>query len=392
MKTVKAWSLFALILTVCLAVGVSVVKKRREEISKIPTPQVRPIPVNCSELKEGSLRERFRYVGTVFPYRYATLSTRVSGEVLKVFKEEGDTFKRGELLLTIDSSKIEKEISALKRKLSEVGKEREILEKELSSARVILKNALEEFKREKFLYENGAVPKSLLEKAENNKALAESKVEVLKLKVEKLRDEEKYLREKIGSLLSDLRYARVVAPEDGVVSKLFVHEGDFALPGKPLLEVIYPKFGMKLLLKVPPDEAEEIPLGSPVYLNGSLIGKVEKVYPSAESSLYVLEVKLKGGKFKWKEKLTVEVLGKEYRGKLVPLNSILHAKDGDYVLAVLKDGHVKPVKVRIVKVFNGKAIVDTSLPVGTPLVTGRESKLLEVYRLGRVLPVGGNGE
>ncbi len=387
MKSKRAWVVFGLIFIVSVIVGVKAVKKRKLEMEKTPPPKTYPIPVEFSVVSEGELRETFKYVGTVKPYKDATISTKVSGAVLRVYKSEGDSFKKGELLLKIDDSEIRKEIGALEREIEASKKALSALRAELTSAKILLKNARENYEREKFLYEKGAVPKVSLEEAENRLALAESKVKALKAKIEEVELKKEALKERREALLSRLNYTEIRAPQDGVVSALLVHEGDTALPGKPLMKVIYPQFGMRVLLNVPPEEAKEIPVGSLVKVNGLLVGKVVKVYPATSVSLYVLEVKLEGGKFKAGERVIAEVEGRSFRGKIVPVNSVLHLKDGDYVLAIEDGNRIKPVKVEVLKVVNGRALISSDVPVGTKVVAGRESKLLEVYRKGAVLPV-----
>ncbi|TCK02870.1 efflux RND transporter periplasmic adaptor subunit [Phorcysia thermohydrogeniphila] len=387
MKSKRAWIIFGLILVVSVIVGVKAVKKRKLEMAKTPPPKTYPIPVNYSVVSEGELRKTFKYVGTVKPYRDASISTKISGTVLRVYKSEGESFKKGELLLKIDDSEIRKEIGALEREIEASEKALSALRAELTSSKVLLKNAKENYEREKFLYEKGAVPKVSLEEAENRLALAESKVKSLKAKIEETELKKEALKERREALLSRLKYTEIRAPQDGVVSGLFVHEGDTALPGKPLMKVIYPQFGMRVLLNVPPEEAKEIPVGSPVKLNGLSVGKVVKVYPATENSLYVLEVKVEGGNFKAGERVIAEVNGRSFRGKIVPVSSILHLKDGDYVLAIENGNRVKPVNVKVLKVVEGRALISSDIPVGTKVVTGRESKLLEVYRRGVVLPV-----
>jgi len=387
MKSKRAWVVFGLILVVSVIVGVKTVKKRKLEMAKTPPPKTYPIPVNYSVVGEGELREIFKYVGTVKPYKDATISTKVSGTVLRVYKSEGDSFKKGELLLKIDDSEIRKEIGALEREIEASEKALSALRAELTSAKILLKNARENYEREKFLYEKGAVPKVSLEEAENRLALAESKVKALKAKIEEVELKKEALKERREALLSRLNYTEIRAPQDGVVSALLVHEGDTALPGKPLMKVIYPQFGMRVLLNVPPEEAKEIPVGSLVKVNGLLVGKVVKVYPATSVSLYVLEVKLEGGDFKAGERVIAEVEGRSFRGKIVPVNSVLHLKDGDYVLAIEDGNRIKPVKVEVLKVVNERALISSDVPVGTKVVVGRESKLLEVYRRGAVLPV-----
>ena len=382
----KSRIVFILILIVAIILGAVAIKKRRAEIAKVPPPKVYPIRVEWTTVKNGELREEFSYVGTVKPYSYATISTKVSGTILKVYKREGDHFQKGELLVKIDSSEITNNILALEDEKRAKESILPGLKAELRAAEITLRNAKEEFNRERFLYERGAVPETDVERAENQLAAAESKVETLKANIEELKSTIFSIEKKIKVLKSQLKYTGIRAVDDGVVSEVLAYEGDMALPGKPIMKVYYPKYGFRVLINVPPEDAKEIPIGSSVFSDGKEIGKLVKYYPSAnfKNSLYVAEVKVsKTSNLKPEENLSLQLYGKPYKGQIVPIYAILHMKDGDYVLVIGQNGKVKPIKVKVLKTVKDKALISSNLPEGTKLVVGRESKLLEVMRRGK---------
>ncbi len=384
----KSRIVFILILIVAIVLGVVAIKKRRAEIAKIPPPKIYTIPVKWTTVKSGELREEFNYIGSVKPYVYATVSTKVPGTIIKVYKKEGEPFRKGELLVKIDSSEITNNILALEDEKRAKGNVLPGLKAELKAAEITLKNAKDEFSREEFLYERGAVPETVVERAENQLAAAESKVETLKAKIEELRSTIRSIEKRIRVLKSQLKYTEIRAVDDGVVAKVLAYEGDMALPGKPIMKVYYPKYGFRVLINIPPEDAKEIPVGSSVYSGGDEIGKLVKYYPSAngKNSLYVAEVKIdRISGFKPEENLSLQLLGKAYRGQIVPIYAILHMKNGDYVLAIERNGKVKPIKVKVLKTAKDKALISSNLVEGTKLVVGRESKLLEVMRRKKVL-------
>ncbi|ADY74109.1 efflux transporter, RND family, MFP subunit [Desulfurobacterium thermolithotrophum DSM 11699] len=383
----KTKILFIAIIVGLVLIGVTAIKKKKEEISKIPPPKIYPISVKWTTIKSGELQEEFNYIGTFQPYKHATISTKIYGTVLKVYKSEGDFFKKGELLAKIDDSEIKSNISALEEEKR--AKENLIpgLRAELRAAEIALKNAKEEFNREKFLYEKGAVPKVAVEKVENQLAIAESKVESIKAKWKELKSAISSIEKKIEALKSQLKYTEIRALDDGVVSEVLAYEGSLATPGKPIIKVYYPKYGFKILINIPPEDAKEIPIDSPVFKGEKKIGKLVKYYPSAnENFLYIAEIKVnKSEKIKPFENVSVKVLGKPYKGQIVPIYAILHLKNGDYVLSVEQNNKVKPVKIKVLKTVKDKAIISSNLQEGTKVIVGRESKLLEVMRRGSVV-------
>lgn len=389
MKTKTAWIIFILILIFGLVPVAVAVKKRKAAIASIPTPTVYPIPVEWTTIKSGTLRDSFSYVGTVKPYKYATVSTKIPGTVLKVYKKEGDVFHKGELLARIDSSEITNNILALEN--AKRAKEDTLpgLKAKLKFAEIALKNAKKEFNRESFLFKRGAVPERVVEGAENQLAAAKSNLKTVKSTIEGLNSSILSIGKQVNALKDQLKYTEIRAVDDGVVAEVLSYEGDMALVGKPIMKVYYPKYGFRVLVNVPPEDAKEMPVGSSVFINGKEVGKLIKYYPAANSinSLYVAEVRVdRASNLKPGENVTLKILGSAYEGQLVPIYSILHMKDGDYVLAIGENGQVKPVKVKVLKTVEGQAVISSNLQEGTKLVVGRESKLLEVFRRGKAIP------
>ncbi|WP_457677729.1 efflux RND transporter periplasmic adaptor subunit [Thermovibrio sp.] len=377
-----------LLLVILVAVGVIggklLIEKKRRELLSYPTPKRYPLPVEWAKVREGELKEKLQYFGKVVPYQYAQISTKVSGTVLKVFKKEGEEFKRGELLAEIDSSQIENTILALQEE--ERGKSSLIpaLKAQLKAAKVAEENAKREYEREIFLFKRKAVPKEAVEKAQNAYEAAKAKVESLKAQISELENGIKSIRAKEKALESSLKYAQIRAVKDGVVEKVYAYPGSIAVPSRPLMEVFYPKDGLRVLVELPPKEAEEVPLKETVKVEGKPIGILEKVYPSAsKEGLLVLEVKLKEP-IKPNRLVEVELETKGQKGTLVPLYSILHLKGGSFVL-VIEGNSVKPVKVKVLKSSQNWVLVSGNLKPGQKVVVGRESSLLKAYRVKKVV-------
>jgi RND family efflux transporter MFP subunit len=387
MGTKRAVLLFILILVALALAGGILLKKRKEELSKLPTPKVYPVPVEYAVVRKGVLKPEYDFVGQVEPLSYAKVSTKVPGIVLKVYKREGDFFKKGELLVELDSGELLKSINSLKAQEEAVRKATEGIKAKIKAAQVALKNAKEEYERELFLYKNKAVPKEAVERAENayHRALAELKSLEAELQKNLLTAES--IREKRKSIAENLKYTEIRALKDGVVSKVMAYEGELAVPGKPLLELFYLE-GLKVLVKVPPEIAREVPVGSRAKVEG-VEATVEKLYPGADEKthLYILELRpAEKSTFKPGEVVRVTLKGRAVNGELLPAMSILNLKDKRVVL-LIEGNRVKPVEVKVLKEFEDKVIIEPELPEGSKVAVGMESKLLKLLRLKEVVPV-----
>ncbi len=386
MRSSKSILILIILIIIGVVIGKVLIKKRRAELLSYSPPKSYPLPVEYAVVKRGSLRETFKYIGEVLPYTYASVSTKVPGTILEVYKREGEHFKRGELLARIDSSQIENTVLSLESEKRAKESLLSGLKSQLKAAEVAEENARKEYERELYLYKRGAVPKEAVERYQNAYESARAKVETIKSQMEELKHSIAAIERKRKSVASQLKYTEVRAVSDGTVAKVLQYPGDVALPGKPIMRVFYDRDGFRVLVNVPPKDAREIEVGSEALVEGLKIGKVEKIYPAAnvKNSLYTVEVRLKELKGVKPGELVETVLtGKPFTGFVLPYTSILHLKGGSYVLVV--EGHsVRAVPVKLLKRVNDKVVVEGDLKEGERVVVGRESKLLEVLRVKNV--------
>ncbi|MCI0705485.1 MAG: biotin/lipoyl-binding protein, partial [Planctomycetia bacterium] len=72
--------------------------------SSTPSDEAKPVPVTVGEAKAITLRRTVSVVGTLNAFEDVQLAPRVSGRVLRVFKDVGDRVSPGELLLELDAT------------------------------------------------------------------------------------------------------------------------------------------------------------------------------------------------------------------------------------------------------------------------------------------------
>ncbi len=380
-KKISALFVILLLVVAGVIVGKILIKKRSEILRSYPPPPEHSIVVEYAQARWGKLRETFRYVGKVVPYSRANISTKSAGRIKAVLKREGESFKRGELLVKIDDSELLYTLKALEREKEAKLFKLKALEAQLKAAETTLKNAENEYKRDLTLFEKGAIPKVALEKSENLYVSAQAKVKTLLANIEELKRLIASIEERRKSILVKLNYTRIKAVKEGVVERVFLHPGDMALPGKPIMSVYYPKDGLRVLVNVPQKDVREIETGSVTTVEGNLKARVEKVYPSSDSKLGlpVIEIRLlDSAGIKPNSLVEVSIPGKVYEGIILPADTILRIKEGTIVLK-LEEGSIEPVPIKVVKKVDDKVVVRGKLKEGDKVARGRESKLLKLY-------------
>jgi len=228
---------------------------------------------------------------------------KVSGRVIKLYKDLGDRVKAGEVIAQIDPTDYQLNLDSLKAKIESLSAQRELLslqlqriskelninysmaglsadeikkreqalQKQLSQVQAQLELASKDLERYKNLLDKGVVPRRTYEEVETRykvlkdqedaikKSLEEIKVSYNKsvenislskvnlLKERELKAQIESLDKEIDSLKKQeetakflLENTKLLAPFDGIVAKRFVSVGDVVNPGTPIYAIVRP--------------------------------------------------------------------------------------------------------------------------------------------------------
>jgi RND family efflux transporter MFP subunit len=218
-------------------------------------------------IRSNALASGPSITGSVQPERRADLRAEVSAVVLRVLKENGDTVRRGDLLVQLDDTAIRDALSSA--------------DAASRAAAQAYEQAQRQFERMNTLRASGMTSAQQLEDAEMRRNSTQSEVEAAKTRVVLARQQ--------------LARTEARAPFDGIVSERKVSAGDTAQIGKELLKVIDPT-SMRFEALVSADHVGSVKAGQPVYfrVNGygeqEFLGKVRRVNPSANPTTRQVEV------------------------------------------------------------------------------------------------------
>ncbi len=353
------------LLTVALAVfAVKLVKEKKQEIRSRPTPKLRAKALEVVPVKKGLLEVTETYVATLEPVLKAKVSTKISGFVLRVTKREGDPVKRGELLVEVEAEELKRRLQAARIQLASA-------EEELNFRKRV-------FERNLTLVRHEVISQEAFESSELALKLAKKKVE--------------RLREEVLSLKETLKYATLKAPFDGVVTRVFVKEGDLARPGAPLLELESPKRGYKVLISVPQEKVLSVREGTLVYLKGGeaeVKVRISRVYPSVDQRrLAVAEVLLKENPFGLPSGAVLEarVVTKVVRGWILPLKAIVPQRNSAFKVV---EKTLKEVKLTVLGQSGESVACRGEFEEGDLVVVADPGVLLNLYEGQKVIPIPG---
>ena len=205
--------------------------------------------------------------GSIQPERRADLRAEVQAVVLTVVKENGDTVRRGDLLVRLDDTAIRDALASA--------------EASDRAAAQALDQAERQFQRMKTLRTSGMASAQALDDAEGRRNAAQSDLEAAKARLVLAKQQ--------------MTRTEVRAPFDGIVTDRKASPGDTAQVGKELLKVIDPR-SMRFEGSVPSDQVGEVKAGQAVsfrvngYGDQEFPGRVRRVNPAANASTRQVEV------------------------------------------------------------------------------------------------------
>jgi HlyD family secretion protein len=186
----------------------------------------KPTEVEYSKVIKSNLTEAVSASGKIQPEVEVKISPDVSGEIIALFVKEGDSVKKGQLLLKI---KPENYLSAVDRFKAGVNQSKATAEQTksaISRAESQLLRAQMDFNRQKQLLEEKVISQSDFEISETNLKIARQDLEASKSSFEASRFGINSAEAALKDADENLRKTNIYAPMTGIVSKLAVELGE----------------------------------------------------------------------------------------------------------------------------------------------------------------------
>jgi len=180
-----------------------------------------------------------------------SVSPKMMGRISKIYAEEGDSVKQGQLLAELDSIDLlaqKQQVIALKSQ-TEANKAQaqaklQYDEKNIKILHIALEKAKEDFNRAKTQYAGGVITKEqydhLLKAQETAQAqleAAQAQIGVSKTMIKSAETAVTAAQAQIGVITSQLNNTRLYAPANGVVAKRWLLPGDIAQPSQAIYTI-----------------------------------------------------------------------------------------------------------------------------------------------------------
>ncbi len=325
-------------------------KEQKQAVEDLEKPLVYTKSVSTTTAKQRQISKYREFLAQVQSKNSAYIASKFSTTIKKIYVEESQVVKQGQLLVSLDDSELRASLLSLKDKESAL-----IVEVE---------NANKTLQRNKKLLDIAAISKEMYD---NSNVIYQNKLSSLKS-----------IKQSKKQILSQLKYLNIKAPFDGIVGSKSADVGSLAISGKPILTIN--SKDQKLTFSFI-NTKYPIFKGQKVYIGDKVIGEISKIYDNAKNSLLIAEIKpYKILPFVNKSFKNIKVEVDSRKGCSVPMNAILHNKDKTYVMEY-NNKNFKAKEVDIL-IQNSNFAILKSCPTSL-VATASEAKL-------SILPSYGN--
>lgn len=224
------------------------------------------VPVKTAAAGRGQVQAVVEVTGSLLPARSANVTSKLAGQVGAVYVDVGDSVKAGQLLVQIDAKELRAQLQQAEASVEQVKEQaeqarinvetarlnKETAQLKIEAARLDLDNVQKNYDRVKALVEAGAVPQSQLDEVETRLAQAQKQFEMA-LKQYELAGKQQEGAEKQYAIatgpglaqaeaaknviLVQLANAEITSPLTGIVTNRYIHPGEVAGAGVPLLTI-----------------------------------------------------------------------------------------------------------------------------------------------------------
>lgn len=200
--------------------------------------------------------------------KQSNLSTRIMGQVSRIYVKPGQRVKKGDLLLQIRNQDI-------------LAKKAQV-EANKTEAATAFESAKKDMKRFEALYKNQSASEKEMDDIRTHYQVSKARLDAVSQMEQEVEE--------------SLRYASILAPYNGVITGKFIQEGDMASPGMPLLSIESPG-QWKVYARIPESDIARLQLNDPVdvefkALDLTVNGIIAEINPSLANTGSQFEAKI----------------------------------------------------------------------------------------------------
>lgn len=184
------------------------------------------IPVAIEAAKPRMLVETVTASGKIYPENEVKISPEVSGEIIELTVEEGDSVSRGQLLVRINANIYSSVVSQAQAQVAETRSRVENSRELVAQHRAQFQQAQSNYLRHKKLFEDRVISAAEFEQAEASYLSAKASYEASQANVAGGRYSVEAATANLNQARENLHRTSIYAPTSGIISQLNVKKGE----------------------------------------------------------------------------------------------------------------------------------------------------------------------
>lgn len=343
------------------------------------------VPVEIKDLDNARVRSSSEFVGSLEAQQRVTLAPRVDGRITEFAVSEGDAVRQGDLIVQLQLSReqgevaaAESEVNIQRANISNAEAELRAAEADVAAAEAEVEQSKADLRqqqaevelartnieRSKFLVNEGAQARQVLDDRTRDFDAAQAQADALKAAVNSNQKALKAARERTASARSaiagqeaalqqaqsqvnvaneNLDFNRITAPIDGIVGNIQPEVGDYVEAGD-LITTITQNDALELNIGVPLEQASQLELGLPAEIidrQGKAIarGKINFISPRTDRSSQAILVKAafsNNNRLKDDSFARARIIWSEDSGILIPTDAVSRIAGQSFVFVAQK--------------------------------------------------------
>lgn len=196
-----------------------------------------PVKVQTARAVQRNFRYSIKVQGTVEPRDSADISARISGVIDTLNVSEGSLVKKGDTLFQTDRKNLENQLSIAEQNLLVARENCKTVKEDISIAEITLKKAEADYNRSKKLLQSKVVSTSAFENDESAWQKAQATFRRQQAVFNYTSAQLKQAENNLQIARKNLADSIIKAPYDGVITKKYLDENEFASPGAKILHI-----------------------------------------------------------------------------------------------------------------------------------------------------------
>ncbi|MEX2154461.1 MAG: efflux RND transporter periplasmic adaptor subunit [Gemmatimonadaceae bacterium] len=334
----------------------------------------RPQTVEVAVARHGTMAREVSGTGVVGARLTASISSRFTGNLLRVFVDEGDRVAAGQVLAVLEARDLEANSGVARASVAAAAEAVVAARAAQDKAEAGLDLARASHVRDSVLVAKAFQPQAALDVSTAGLQAALSAVTSARADVAAREHDSR--RAMAAQEYADVlrSYANIVAPTAGIITERMLDPGSTVVPGSAILRMVDDRT-IWVTVRVDESEASRIHPGQEAQIRlrsgGVIGGRVARVRMQADAVTREMAVDIalahRPERFALDEEADVTIVAGKENGIVVPVTALLHFEGRAHVLAV-RDGRAVSVPVRIGPINGRHALVVEGLVEGEEVV------------------------